>query len=325
MGGNDKLPNDKGEPVVIRKATLMVICPESLLEQIRKPPRIQATLPKRCAPQPIYRDFEKLLEIFQSFGVAITVNLVLIVILSLVAVTNTARREPAPITTRVSPSETNTQTEASSSASSAKKREQKASETEDPEKMVQEAYSALSLSQFSLPAVGLPSEGNQFSSGAAEFGIGSSLGKQGVQLGVSEGEMGSIFEGKGLGDGSEIVLYVDVSRSMRKHSEKLTTLMSNLFPRAKIKKIQGCAIVEDSGFVRELESDWSRRTKIFFVCDLQDEITYAGLKKLRALLLQDGPTKELHIISFQNRPIMDLKSIVDETWGSISLVSSQEP
>jgi hypothetical protein len=320
MSGDHKIPKSQRDPVVIRKTTPEPVSPEDLLEQIRKPPRHKYTLPKREAPKPLFRDFRKLLDIFQSFGVSLTVNLLLLFLLSLAAVRSTVRREPVKAVIRVSPSDQDTQTEASSSNSSAQKREQKSADTTNPEKTVQEAYSALALSQFSIPALGTPTVGESFSSGAAEFGIGTALGKQGTQLGVAEGQMGLIFEGKGLGDGSEIVLYIDISRSMRPHSAKLTNLVTNLFPRAKIKEVMGCAIVEDAGFVRELESDWSRRTKIFFVCDLRDEITHGGLKKLRSLLLHKGPTKELHIISFENRPILDLKSIVDESWGSISLV-----
>ena len=82
MGGDDKLPNGKGKPIVIKKATSMSISPESLLEQIRKPPRHKPFLPRREAPKVIYRDLRKMLELIQSFGVAITVNLALIVALS---------------------------------------------------------------------------------------------------------------------------------------------------------------------------------------------------------------------------------------------------
>lgn len=277
------------------------------------------------ARKPLFRDLSRLIELSQSIVFAIAINAFILIALSFLAVRSTVRRQPPKVVVQISPSEKDTNSEASSSSSSAKKKEHKSSETENPDKTVQEAFRSTALSSFALPSIGLPSAGESFSSGAAEFGIGQSIGKQGVQSGVSEGNLGSIFDGKGLGDGSDILLYVDNSRSMRKHSEKLSTLVINLFPRARIIEVKGCAIVENAGFVRELESDWSRRSKVFFVCDLQDEITYPGLKKLRQILLEDGPTKELHIISFQNRPIMDLKSIVDETWGSISLVVSSQP
>ncbi|MDF1816127.1 MAG: hypothetical protein P1V20_28255 [Verrucomicrobiales bacterium] len=295
----------------------------NLLERVRRTSRPRMEIPKPMERKPLYRDFRKLLDLSQSIALAIVINACIIVLLSMLAVRSTGRRTPPQVTVAVSPSERDTQTDASSSSSSAKKKQQKSSEQVNPDKTVQEAFRATALSNFSLPSIGLPSAGEEFSSGAAEFGIGNAIGKQGVLQGITESNLGSIFEGKGLGDGSDILLYIDSSRSMRKHSDKLATLVGNLFPRAKIIEVQGCAIVESAGFVRELESNWSRRRKVFFVCDLQDEITHSGLQKLRHILLNEGPSQELHIISFQNLPMLDLKSIVDETWGSVSLVLNE--
>ena len=326
MDEDDRLLKGRGNLDVSESNHTMSNPQLSLLERVRRSSRPKRELPRPMERKPLYRDLRMLLDLSQSVATGVVINLIFLLSLSLLAVRSSFRKPPPNVTAAaVSPSEKDSKTEASASASSSKKKQQKSSEKENPETTVQEAFRATALSQFSLPAIGLPSAGEEFSSGAAEFGIGKSIGKQGLQLGVTEGDLGTIFEGKGIGDGSEVLLYVDNSRSMRKHSEKLSTLVTNLFPRAKIIEVPGCAIVDDQGFVRELESNWSRRTKVFFVCDLRDEITYSGLKKLRHLLLNDGPSKELHIISFQNRPVMDLKSIVDETWGSISLVISEQP
>lgn len=265
-----------------------------------------------------------MLDWVQSFALAIGVNVLILGVLSLMAASSYVLKKRPPIVVSVSPSEKDTQTEASSSNSSAKKKEQRSRE-ENLQPSVSEAYRSTALSRFSLPSVGNPTIGNEYSSGSAEFGIGQSVGRQGVELGVGPGEIGTIFEGKGLGDGSEMLLYVDKSRSMSRHSRQVSELVHSLFPRAKIVEVMGCAIVEDEGFVRALESNWSMRSKVFFVCDLRDEVTYGGLQKLRRILLQTKPSKELHIISFQHRPMMDLKSIVDETWGSVSLVMTEPP
>lgn len=282
------------------------------------------------APQPpektpFYRDWRKLGDFAQSMGTALLVNLFVIVCLSLFAVRSSIRREVPEVVVRVSPSETQTNTEASSSSSSARKKQQKSSEVEEVKKTVQDAFRAHALSEFSLPSIGMPSAGDNFSAGAAEFGIGKALGKQGLMTGVGPGELGTIFDGKGLGDGSEMILYLDSSRSMIKHSRQVENLVNNLFPNAKIYRVKGCAIEEDSGFVRALESNWSLRGKVFFVCDLQDPVTYEGLQKLRSVLLDHETTRELHIISFQNQPVRELKSIIDESWGSISLVLYAPP
>lgn len=323
MDEDNRLLKGRGDLNVLESNPNMSDSQTNLLERVRRTSRPKTPLPKPMERKPLYRDFRRLLDLFQSVAMAFAINLILLIGLSLLAVRSNFRKPPPEVTAALSPSEKVSKTDASSSASSARKKQQKSSEMENPEKVVQEAFRATALSDFSLPAIGMPSAGDAFSSGAAEFGIGKSIGKQGLVLGVSEGELGTIFEGKGMGDGSEVLLYVDSSRSMRKHSNKLATLVTNLFPRAKIVEVPGCAIVEGEGFIRELESNWSLRTKVFFVCDLRDEITYSGLRRLRHLLLNDGPTKELHIISFENRPIIDLKSIVDETWGSISLVLTQ--
>lgn len=288
-----------------------------------------------CVPRPrpkkqdrktrIIRKIRRFLEFSESIAVAIAANLLLLVFLSLFAVTSGTRREVPTVAVSASPKKNKEpEEESSSSASSSRqKQQQKKTKTEDdPEKILQDALLARALSAHSLPAVQLSASGEDFSSGSEQFGIGQSFGKAGFGVGVSPGDIGSIFQGKGLGDGSEILLYVDVSGSMRKHSEKVVNLVESHFPRAKIVQIQGCAIREGEGFVRALESDWSRRRKIFFVCDLLDEVTTSGLGKLRSLLVETKPNRELHIISYQNMPHLSLKFVIDESWGSVSIVKN---
>jgi hypothetical protein len=285
-----------------------------------------------CVPRPpltppnrktrILRKLRRVLEFSQSIAVAIAANLLLFVFLSLLAVNSGRRKEVHNITVSVSPTKNKQQDESSSSASAPRQKQmrKKAVTEDDPEKILQEALLSRALSAHSLPAVQLSASGEDFSSGAEEFGIGQSFGKGGFGVGVGPGEIGTIFQGKGLGDGSELLLYVDVSGSMRKHSEKIVDLVKSHFPRAKIVRVQGCAIREGEGFVQALESDWSRRRKIFFVCDLLDEVTTSGLGKLRSLLVETNPNRELHIISYQNMPHLSLKFVIDESWGSVSIV-----
>lgn len=269
--------------------------------------------------KPLWRDGKRFLEFFESFGIAIAWNALILLLLSLGAMNGGGRREVPEIVVMVSPSEKNARDEASSSSSSARKMEQKTTETHQ-RTPVEKAFRAESYSEMALPSFDEASFGSTAAAGSADFGIGNVIGKSGQEKGYGPGELGSIFDGKGLGDGSEMLLYLDVSGSMSRHSRKVAALVKSLFPRAKIIRVKGCAIVEEDGFVRALESNWSLRGKVFFVCDLQDPITYEGLGKLRKLLVESKPTKELHIISFQNRPVMDLRSIVAESWGSISVV-----
>lgn len=269
--------------------------------------------------KPLFRDGKRFLEFSESFGIAIAWNALILLLLSLWAVSSGGRREVPEIMVMVSPSEKNSRDEASSSNSSARKMEQKSTET-NQRTPVEKAFRAESYSELALPSFDEASFGSTAAAGSADFGIGNVIGKSGQEKAYGPGELGSIFDGKGLGDGSEMLLYLDVSGSMSRHSRKVAALVKGLFPRAKIIQVKGCAIVEEDGFVQALESNWSLRGKVFFVCDLQDPITYEGLRKLRRLLVETKPTKELHIISFQNRPVMDLRSIVAESWGSISVV-----
>ena len=305
--GHTEFTEDSSEPPENKRRFLVCVSPP--------PPRVPTRKERFVSKLRRFLDFA------QSIALAVVVNLIVLALLSLLAV-QSGRRDVPVVSVSASPSKNQEKEESSSSSSSPRQKVQKKKtpNEEEPEKTVQEALLARTYSQHSLPSIELASSGEDFSSGAEEFGIGQSMGKGGFGIGVGPGEIGSIFQGKGLGDGSELLLYVDVSRSMRKHSGRVANLVSDYFPRAKIVEVNGCAIRDGEGFVRALESDWSRRRKVFFVCDLLDEVTTTGLEKLRRLLVDNKPSRELHIITYQNLPHLSLKFVVDESWGSVSLV-----
>ncbi len=206
------------------------------------------------------------------------------------------------------------------SSASASSSSQASSKAEIKETPVPDAWGNRGMGDFAMSMPGITDFGMGTSTGDSMFGIGNALGRQGLVSEMSTGDLSTLFDGKGLGDGSNMVIYVDRSRSMLRYSRQVTEMVGRLFPNATIVDIMGCAIVEHEGFVRELESNWSLREKIFFVSDLRDQMTYEGLQKLRSILVDGTHTRELHIISFERPPPMDLKSIITESWGSTTVV-----
>lgn len=279
-------------------------------------------------PVPKLKPWVRPLQLLQAISLALAVNLIAFGILYLIVTDLNTRRMHRVVTSiekKSNPSDTKTkQKSASSSASSAKQRQQK-SNVETPEKSVQKAFTSKTFSAMALPMAGLPTTGESFSTGTADTGDGNSFGTHGLQMGISKGNASSLFDGKGLGDGSELLIFLDNSRSMWRHGRMITDLVNSLFPRARIIEVEGCAIVSQKGFLQSLESEWHPRSKVFFVCDLQDPITLEGLDHLRDLLLGSTPTRELHVISFQNAAPMELMSVIRESWGTMTVVVEKEP
>lgn len=145
--------------------------------------------------------------------------------------------------------------------------------------------------------------GNGSGSGAAGFGT-----------------VGAVFDNAGITNGSDLLLFIDISPSMSKHSQEVADLVRKRFPRASVLHISGCKFVPGKGIVSRLPKVPVYRTKIFYVCDLYDQVTEEGLLLLMRRL-KYPVERELHIISFKLEPKPALRSVIEATNGSFSMFS----
>gem|GEM_PF-4306660 len=248
------------------------------------------------------------LDLFQALLVALVVNIAIVVVLALI---NQTRSKPVRLIqiTAISPPEKEVPDQP-------KSRSSQQSADSPPRAASIDIVNIQQFSQFALPAMELDSLSDDFSIGMFDRGRGQ--GVKSVSLGM--GTIGDAFDRAGISDGREILLFIDTSGSMKKHSEKTAQLVQKGFPKAMVVRVKGCSIERHRGFVSLLEKDKTRRPKIFFVCDLQDKVSPEGLKKLR-LHLHDPVTRQLHIISYGEKGDFGLLSVVELSGGFISQIS----
>ena len=252
------------------------------------------------------RTRERRRELFRSFIVALAVNVAIIACLSLGVHTIQPQEDFSVVVIKSIPNlEDKSDKPSDSSSSSSAPAKTKIPTTVAP------TVTSKTLSSFALPSFEIPSLEENFSGGSFDWGIG----KEGRGSGIG-GKLGAAFSGKGIGDGSEMVLYLDVSGSMREHSKRVAGLVGSSFPNARIVEIRGCSILGNSQFVRELNDDLSNRSKVFFVCDLRDKVDKPGLFKLRDYLMFSEIKRELHIISFAKKPNYSLNFLIEKSGGS---------
>ena len=175
------------------------------------------------------------------------------------------------------------------------------------------------FSQFALPSMKLDTFGEDFSFGLFDDGVG--MGTGGSGLGI--GDVGYAFDRAGVTNGREILLFIDTSGSMKKHSLKVAQMVKKRFPQALVRHVRGCSILLGKGIVPMLEIDKSNRTKIFYVCDLHDQVSPAGLEKLE-LLLEVPVSRQLHIISYSLSGSAGLKRVVRNSGGYISVIRNSD-
>tara|TARA_R110000850_G_scaffold92555_7_gene196428 strand:- start:345 stop:1445 length:1101 start_codon:yes stop_codon:yes gene_type:complete len=151
-------------------------------------------------------------------------------------------------------------------------------------------------------------------------GSGGSGGKRGVGVGALKG----LFPASKLGNGSGMILFVDMSGSMRQISRVVQTYVKESFRGSRSIDIWGCSLNStQNSFVTNMSraTAGDSLTDYYFVCDLQDGEKPGGIEALRASLLSGQIPKRLHVISFGEHPGILLARLLKETGGSFDYVS----
>lgn len=151
-----------------------------------------------------------------------------------------------------------------------------------------------------------PSRPDGTASGKARQGVGTEL-------------LSMMFRGDQLGDGSNAVVYLDVSGSMKGINADVRRYMESKFPSALVREIPGCAmkkITDPFPATILSEKNIEQRTEFFFVCDLQDGIKETVVKALRQFVTSGDLPRHLHLVSFDQVPSAPLLELLQSTGGS---------
>lgn len=144
---------------------------------------------------------------------------------------------------------------------------------------------------------------------------GSGQGKNGIGLEAIRG----IFDGNLSGDGSNAVVFLDVSGSMRDVSHEVSYFMQANYKNALVHEVGGCSMKRltdpfPATLMAGKESDL--RTDYYFVCDLLDGETKYVIDAMKRFLAKTSYPRRLHIVSFDRRPGTHLRQLLNETGGT---------
>ena len=147
----------------------------------------------------------------------------------------------------------------------------------------------------------------------------------GAEEGGEDARKGGLVGGSYLRS-ANLGVVLDVSGSMSSHIEKLKKEIAATFERPRYREVNGCRISGNTlgqfersgralpgpdtvGVVEELIVV-HRVDTVYWFCDLRDAVDYAGLRRLRFLLMR-GETA-FHVKSVANRPDRSLKPLITD-------------
>ncbi len=133
------------------------------------------------------------------------------------------------------------------------------------------------------------------------------------ESGVSAGVLGKVFRSELIGDGSNTVVYLDVSGSMRLGSEDVEAYMKTHFSGAQVRHIRGCSLkrlMDPFPSALLSESERNTRSEYYFVCDLQDGENSRVISALQRFLNSGPIPRHLHFVSFDRTPERHLSGLL---------------
>ncbi len=145
---------------------------------------------------------------------------------------------------------------------------------------------------------------------------------QGSTRGISEEGLKKLFGADRMDDGSEVVVFLDVSGSMHSISKDVKEYMESNFWRSMTRDVPGCSLKSPSdAFMKLLGAETQRdlRTDYYFVCDLRDGEGPAGIDEIQRLLTTSEFPRRLHVISFGKMVGPLLREMLCETDGSFTM------
>lgn len=122
-----------------------------------------------------------------------------------------------------------------------------------------------------------------------------------------------------IGDGRGLVLLMDDSRSMRKHSQRISEFIEEYYPHARQRFVKGCEISENSRPVIEIRKLAATPDvkSICYICDLQDPRDLQGLNQLQHILTGWKDDVRLDIVTYDQEAGFDLLMVVISSGGRI--------